>query len=328
MKIGILQFFSWPDRRFPLDQVYSRALQRIEIMDQTGYDSVWLAEHHFNTYSVCPSVHVMGTMVAARTKHMRIGMGVTLAAFYHPLRIAEEVALLDILSGGRVNWGAGRGFDNTEYRVFDVTHDTVYPRFRENFEIVQQAWSQDRLTYKGEFWDFDNIEVLPKPMQKPMPPVWIAATSPSSIEWAAERGYNIMLDPHSTHQDIWKKRQLYASELTRHGFSAEGREVPTVRFVAVGNTEAEAAEIARGGAAWTVGEYANPGNRAARSNIPEGVDPVERYMNDIVIYGTPEQVADKFIELRETEGLNYVLCGIFRHSSFLLFTEKVLPRLL
>ena len=81
MKIGILQFFSWPDRRFPLDQVYSRALQRIAIMDQTGYDSVWLAEHHFNTYSVCPSVHVMGTMVAARTKHLRIGMGVTLAAF-------------------------------------------------------------------------------------------------------------------------------------------------------------------------------------------------------------------------------------------------------
>ena len=80
MKIGILQFFSWPDRRFPLDQVYSRALQRIEIMDQTGYDSVWLAEHHFNTYSVCPSVHVMGTMVAARTTRLRIGMGVTLAA--------------------------------------------------------------------------------------------------------------------------------------------------------------------------------------------------------------------------------------------------------
>lgn len=328
MKIGILQFFSWPDRRFPIEQVYQRALQRIEIMDQTGYDSVWLAEHHFNTYSVCPSVHVMGTMVAARTKNLRIGMGVTLAAFYHPLRIAEEVALLDILSGGRVNWGAGRGFDATEYRVFGVTPDTSYPKFRESFEIVLQAWSQERVTYQGQYWSFEDIEVLPKPMQKPMPPVWVAATSPPAIEWAASKNYNIMLDPHSTHQDIAKKRALYASELARHGHSAAGREVPTVRFIAVADTEAEAAAIARGGAAWTVGEYANPGKRAVRSiNVPENVDPIERYMNDIVIYGTPAQVTDKLIDLRDTTDLNYVLCGIFRHSSFLLFTEKVLPHL-
>lgn len=329
MKIGILQFFSWPDRRFPIEQVYERALQRIAIMDETGYDSVWLAEHHFNTYSVCPSVHVMGTMVAARTKHLRIGMGVTLAAFYHPLRIAEEVALLDILSGGRVNWGAGRGFDKTEYSVFDVTPETIYPKFRESFEIVQQAWSQERLTYHGEFWSFDNIEVLPKPLQRPMPPVWIAASSPPAIEWAATRGYNIMLDPHSTHQDIAKKRALYASELDRHGFSAAGREVPTVRFIAVAETAGEAADIARRGAAWTVGEYANTSRRAIQSSVvPESVDPVERYMNDIVIHGTPDQVTDKLIELRETNDLNYLLCGIFRHSSFLLFTEKVLPRLI
>ena len=227
-----------------------------------------------------------------------------------------------------MNWGAGRGFDKTEYRVFDVTPDTVYPKFRESVEIVRQAWSQDRLTYQGDFWSFEDVEVLPKPLQKPMPPVWIAATSPPSIAWAAARGYDIMLDPHSTHQEIAKKRAVYAAELARHGYRADGREVPTVRFVAVAETEAEAAAIARGGAAWTVGEYANPSRRASPSStIPETVDPVERYMNDIVIYGTPAQVVEKFIELRETTDLSYVLCGIFRHSSFLLFTEKVLPRL-
>jgi len=103
VKVGILQFFSWPERRVPLPTVYERALQRIEIMDQTGYDAVWLTEHHFNDYSVCPSIPVMGAYAAARTKRLRIGAGVTLAAFYHPLRLAEEIALLDILSGGRVN---------------------------------------------------------------------------------------------------------------------------------------------------------------------------------------------------------------------------------
>ncbi|HEB89551.1 MAG TPA: LLM class flavin-dependent oxidoreductase, partial [Deltaproteobacteria bacterium] len=109
MKVGLLQFFGWRDRNVPLEDVYARALERIEVMDETGYDAVWLAEHHFSGYSVCPSVHVMGTHVAARTRRLRIGTAVTLAAFYHPLRIAEEVALLDILSEGRVNWGAGRG---------------------------------------------------------------------------------------------------------------------------------------------------------------------------------------------------------------------------
>ena len=112
MKFGLLQFFSW-SRRVPLETVYQRALERIEIMDQTGYAAVWLAEHHFNTYSVCPSTTLMGMHVAARTKRLRIGTAVTLAGFYHPLRLAEELALLDNLSGGRLDWGAGRGYDAT-----------------------------------------------------------------------------------------------------------------------------------------------------------------------------------------------------------------------
>ena len=111
MKFGVLQFFAWQGRRVPLTTVYERAFQRAEIMDQTGYDAVWLAEHHFSTYSVCPSINMMGTHIAARTERLRIGTAISLAPFYHPLRLAEEIALLDVLSGGRVNWGAGRGFD-------------------------------------------------------------------------------------------------------------------------------------------------------------------------------------------------------------------------
>ena len=105
MKVGVLQFFSWPERRVPLRQVYARALERIVVMDRAGYDAVWLAEHHFTTYSVCPSVHLMALEAAHRTERLRIGTAVSLAALYHPLRLAEEVALLDVLTGGRVNWG-------------------------------------------------------------------------------------------------------------------------------------------------------------------------------------------------------------------------------
>ena len=93
MKVGVLQFFGWTDRKIDLNSVYARAIERIDIMDREGYDAVWLAEHHFSSFSVCPSVHMMGAMAAARTKRLRIGTAVSLAPFYHPLRLAEEVAL-------------------------------------------------------------------------------------------------------------------------------------------------------------------------------------------------------------------------------------------
>ena len=98
MKFGVLQFFSWPGRRGSLKDIYDRSLERVRIMDQNGYDAVWIAEHHFSTYSVCPSIHMMGVHFAAATKNLRIGTGVSLAAFYNPIRLAEEVALLDVLS--------------------------------------------------------------------------------------------------------------------------------------------------------------------------------------------------------------------------------------
>src|SRR5947208_8900274 len=135
MKTGVLQFFGWPNRRVDLATVYGRALERIEVMDQSGYDAVWLAEHHFTAFSVCPSVHLMAMLAAARTRRLRIGTAVSLAAFYHPLRLAEEVALLDVLSGGRVNWGAGRGFAHFEFKHFGVPAEESAERFREAVEI-------------------------------------------------------------------------------------------------------------------------------------------------------------------------------------------------
>src|SRR5690242_9228412 len=153
MKLGVLQFFSWPERRVPLETVFARALERIEIMDRTGYDAVWLAEHHFSSFSVCPSVHMMGTMAAARTTRLRIGTAVSLAPFYNPLRLAEEVALLDVLSGGRVNWGAGRGFERSEFAAFGIPGEESAARFHETVEIVLKAWTSQRVTHQGRFYN-------------------------------------------------------------------------------------------------------------------------------------------------------------------------------
>lgn len=322
MKFGILQFFSWPERRQALETVYARALQRIEIMDRSGYDAVWLTEHHFSDYSVCPSIPVMGAYAAARTKNIRIGTGVTLAAFYHPLRLAEEIALLDILSGGRVNWGAGRGFDAREFRTFAVPMEESQIRFHEAVEIVTRAWTSDRLTYQGKFFSFDDVEVLPKPLQKPHPPVWMAAGSPEALQWAASMGHSVLLGPHATHQETGQQWEFYRDRLRANGYSIEGREIPMARLVAIASTDAEAARVAGEGAKWLLKTYVDPKRFADRG------DPVQRYVDSVVIHGTPERVVGETIRLREEIHLDYLIGAPLSHETFLSFTDKVLPRLL
>lgn len=333
MKFGVLQFFSWPERRVSLPTVYARALQRIEIMDRTGYDAVWLAEHHFTGYSVCPSVHMMGVHVADRTERIRIGMAVSLAAFYHPLRLAEEVALLDMLSGGRVNWGAGRGFDPIEFGVFGVPVAESAARFQEAVEIVLAAWQSERLVWSGRFWTFDGVEVLPKPLQQPHPPTWLAAGSPPAISWAAQRGYSILLGPHQTFGEIAASREAYRRELEANGHSFAGRELPMARLIAVAETDAAAEEIARAGVDWIAGSYMNPskasGGAAQRENMHlDHAARIERYLRSCVIHGTPERVVAEIERLREAMYLDYLMIAPLSHSSFMLFTEKVLPRFL
>jgi alkanesulfonate monooxygenase SsuD/methylene tetrahydromethanopterin reductase-like flavin-dependent oxidoreductase (luciferase family) len=321
VKFGILQFFSWPERRQPLPSVYDRALQRIEIMDQAGYDAVWLTEHHFNDYSVCPSIPVMGAYAAARTRNLRIGTGVTLAAFYHPLRLAEEIALLDILSGGRVNWGAGRGFDPKEFQTFGVPMEQSMARFHEAVDIVLKAWTSERLTYHGKFFSFDDVEVLPKPLQRPHPPVWMASGSLEALQWASSTGHSVLMGPHASHEEVGQQREFYRQQLEYHGFSIAGRETPTARLLAIAPTDAEAAEVARQGAKWLLKTYVDP------KKFGNVGDPVQRYIDSVVIHGTPDRVVDEIARLRQEIHLDYLIGAPLSHQTFLSFTDQVLPKL-
>ena len=328
MKFGVLQFFSWPQRRGPLNDVYERGMERIRIMDQSGYDGVWLAEHHFTDYSVCPSIHMMALHAAHQTSHLRIGTAVSLAPLYHPLRLAEEVALLDVLTEGRVNWGVGRGFEESEFTALGVPLSESQGRFREAVEIVQRAWTQEKLNWSGEYWQFENVEVLPKPSQIPHPPIWVAASSPSAVEWAGKQGYSILMDPHSPHGAIGGKWEIYRDALAKNGHTIEGRDLPMARLIAVAGSAAEAEDVARRGAQWTVNTYETPVTNPAlvEQARQQEQDPVEQYMKDIIIYGTPEQVTAKIQQLQDEMHLNYLLCAPLSNDSFTLFTEKVLPR--
>jgi alkanesulfonate monooxygenase SsuD/methylene tetrahydromethanopterin reductase-like flavin-dependent oxidoreductase (luciferase family) len=320
VKVGVLQFFSWPERRTALATVYARALERIEIMDRGGYDAVWLAEHHFSSFSVCPSVHMVGTLAAARTRRLRIGTAV---------RLAEEVALLDQLSGGRVNWGAGRGFARAEFEAFGVPPDESASRFRETVDIVLRAWTEERLNFAGRHFRFDDVEILPKPLQQPHPPVWLAASSESAIEWAAGRGFSILMDPHSSAAELGRKRRFYAERLAAAGHAAGGRDIPMARLVAIADDAGKAAAVAKSGAHWIVDSYLGMQHRPVMqgSFTPSGIDPVARYVDEVILHGTPESVTDTILRLKDEIGLDYLLCAPLSHQSFMLLTERVLPRL-
>jgi len=278
MKLGVLQFFSWPERRVDLATVYARALERIEIMDSTGYDAVWLAEHHFSSFSVCPSVHMVGTLAAARTKRLRIGTA---------------------------------------------------SRFRETVEIVLRAWTDERLNFTGRHFHFEDVEVLPKPAQLPHPPVWMAASSEGAIDWAAGRGFSILMDPHSSSPEIGAKRRRYAEKLKAAGFSEADRDIPVARLVAIADNAGKAMDVARSGAEWILNSYLGAQHRPViqESFTPAGVDPIQRYLDEVVLHGTPDKVGDEILRLREEISLDYLLCAPLSHHSFMLLTEKVMPRL-
>ena len=165
--------------------------------EELGFDSVWLAEHHFHSFGgVLSSPPVIGAAIAQRTEKVRIGTAVTLLPYHNPLRLAEEYATLDCLSGGRLEFGIGHGFIKYEALTFGAPLEELRERFKENLEIVLKAWSEPKFSHRGRLYRYDDVELLPRPFQKPYPTIWMGATSsPESFEFAGRSGFHLMLIP-------------------------------------------------------------------------------------------------------------------------------------
>ena len=279
---------------------------------------------------------MMGTHIAARTERLRIGMGVSLTPFYHPLRLAEEVALLDVLSGGRVNWGAGRGFDPRSTQPLAWRAKTVI-RSSASMSMWYSKPGPTNASYEGEFVS-STMSVLPKPLQDPHPPTWVATSRMPSLGLANRA--TATDGPARNPRRNRRKRRLYEDELLTAGHVVNGRDIPVARNIALGSTQAEAEAIARKGAEFMFGNYLRKPDQVRSktqektidiaSVSPADDDPekrVERYINEVVICGTPEKVADDLEQYRESMKLNCLLCSPLG-SSFMLFTEKVLPKFL
>src|SRR5947207_6994266 len=178
MRFCTQQLLTFRDWQTEAD-VYAHALEEARLADELGFEAVWLAEHHFSSYGVCPWGAVLAAAIARETRRVRIGTSVVVAPFAQPLRIAEEWAMVDILSGGRLEFGIGRGYQPKEFRGLGVSMEKTRERFDEAVEVIRSAWTDERVTFEGEFYQVRDLHDLPRPVQKPHPPLWTAAVSPT-----------------------------------------------------------------------------------------------------------------------------------------------------
>jgi alkanesulfonate monooxygenase SsuD/methylene tetrahydromethanopterin reductase-like flavin-dependent oxidoreductase (luciferase family) len=193
MKFGIFYELSVPR---PWDgesekRVYDNALEQVALADELGFDSVWAVEHHFlEEYSHCSAPEIFLTACAMRTKKMRVGHGIVVCVpeFNHPIRVAERAAVLDIVSGGRLEFGTGRSATWVELGGFRANPDETKKTWDEFVRCIPKMWTQERFGYEGRAFSMPTRAVLPKPYQKPHPPMWVAVTSPGTEIDAAERG--------------------------------------------------------------------------------------------------------------------------------------------
>ncbi|MGH7813843.1 MAG: LLM class flavin-dependent oxidoreductase [Candidatus Binataceae bacterium] len=193
MKFGLFFEISVPRPWGPETEktVYDNCLAQAVLADELGFENVWAVEHHFlEEYSHCSAPELFLTAVAMKTQHVRVGHGIVVCVpqFNHPVRIAERAAVLDILSGGRLEFGTGRSATWTELGGFRANPDETKKTWDEFVHCIPKMWTQERFAYEGRSWSMPSRAILPKPLQKPHPPMWVAVTSPGTEIDAAERG--------------------------------------------------------------------------------------------------------------------------------------------
>ncbi len=197
MRFGV---FSLGDNAYGVRSDEEMLLQFMEeavLADRLGFHSAWIGEHHFTEILLCPIPEVFLANLLARTERIKVGAAIHVLPLNHPVRLAEAYALLDILAPGRVLFGAGKGFFAEEFEGFGVPLGEANERFEETLDIIIKCWTEEELHYEGRFYTFRGLRVLPKPVQKPHPPVYVAVISPPSFEYCAQRGYSIMVAPFS-----------------------------------------------------------------------------------------------------------------------------------
>lgn len=228
--------------------LYDRWLEQMDAAESLGFDSLWVTEHHFRFFGgMMPSPSVLLAAAAQRTKKMRLGAAVSIIPMHNPLRIAEEFAMVDQLSGGRVNFGAGRGMHPTEYAVFGYDWNTAQQRLPEALDVIIKAWTGDAFEWQGTHYNFPKLTVYPRPRQEPHPPIYVTANRDAeSFTMIGRRGHHLMTLPWiATNEEQRPRVEIYLAGLRAGGYDVKVKDIFTMYPVYVGESDAQArAEVA------------------------------------------------------------------------------------
>ena len=274
-----------------------------------GFHSTFVVEHHFTGFGqVSASLNLL-TWLGSRTSTLRLGTAVLVLPWHNPVLLAEQAATLDLLSGGRLDFGIGKGYRYNEFAGFCVAMEEADSRFDEAMEIITKSFVSDTpFSHRGRHWQYDNIVVEPPTAQRPHPPFWMGAGSERSVRQVAERGYNMLLGQYDLADDVIRHVGQFKSNGEARGRRFDPMQVGVARAVYFADTaeELEAAQVRRFQGHLRINKLAErPGDERERFARHDEAE-VRQLCDDTAIFGTPDQIARKLEALR-AGGVEYVI---------------------
>jgi alkanesulfonate monooxygenase SsuD/methylene tetrahydromethanopterin reductase-like flavin-dependent oxidoreductase (luciferase family) len=351
MRFGTFFFFQAPPGHRHADIIH-RELEQVEWTEELGFDEVWFTEHHFIDYGLSVDPAALASAAASRTRRVRIGLAAAILPFHHPLRLAEQMALVDIISNGRLDVGVGRGNRPAEFAGYRVPQVESRERFDETVEIMRLAWTQERFAFHGRFFELDDVRVIPKPVQQPHPPLYQVCVSKDGIENTALRGWpmlnSVLFGPVD---QLVANRDTYVATLQKAGRSADEIAALLARWgvsrqIYVAETDAQALAEARDAEVWYQESFRRfvvperiedahptlqPGFRAMAERLASVT--WDALVRETLAFGSPDTVARHIEHMRQL-GVGQVLCwmnfgGLSQERvrrSMELFAREVMPR--
>jgi len=310
---------------------FEETLRECERAEAAGFDSIWLGEHHNNPV-LYPAPLIGLAAVASRTRRIRLGTGVLLLPLYHPMMVAEEGAMVDVISGGRLILGVGAGYAPEEFAAFGQSLKERGSRMEESASLLHRLWTETNVTHHGKNYRVDNATVAPRPVQRPRPPIWFGAWAEPALRRAARLGDAWFVGPSANLDEIAPCARLYRNACVE---SVRGKgEIALFRYVFVANSTKEAIAAAGDGfiQAFERMYFRWPHPVVKR---PSGELTIERLAKDRIIFGDPRTCVEEIIRFRRELDAKHLICrfsvpGITRAAcatSLDLFTREVMPTL-
>ena len=347
MKFGLFHSVQLPDSS-EQDRYYREALEQVLHAEMLGFRSVWFTEHHFTRHGIVSDTFSVLAYLAGVTSRIRLGTAVTVLPFHNPVRLAEQTATVDVLSNGRLDLGVGRGYQWGEFHRMGIPMEEATRRFEEGMEVLQRAWTSiEPFDHRGEFWSFNDLTILPRPVQQPHPPVYVAASGPESLARVVRNDWNLLVGQAETQSQVADQVRLFQNSLAE----VDGKYTPQRVVVARAMHCASSTEQARREAeipfTWfrqTGQEVSAPPCQRVELLPDEFAAYRSRYTSharfdfrarceDVMLFGSPGHIAERIGQLQDAGVENlifFVNFGGIEHQrvqdSLALFASEVLPQ--